>query len=304
MTDDEVSEDQKDLGEAGKAELEAEPMPPMDLEDVSDAHLDTDSEDAPEFQPVKTGSYLRSQTPGEVGAKYARLTETGAEAASPSRSPLDREKFFQSSYLESEHLAKREPRTIQEDSVPGVKRSNNEMRGLEPSFHLDIAPLDLSCLPQRCATPQAASAFRTPPSSTTSGQCYRERTPLETPVTTPCSPGSLSPEPEKEPAREEKPFAIQFLTAGWLPITTSPPEACPLKESLLCLEIQKFSESWFSYKDWENLPCMRRTRSAASRRGTIDILDSEIALFIRALRLFGCGLCHKILGKDFVTINP
>ena len=83
MTDGEVSEDRKNLGEADKAGPEAKPTPPMDLphlEDVSDATLETDSEEELGFEPVKTGSYLRSQSPREVGAKYARLTETGADA--------------------------------------------------------------------------------------------------------------------------------------------------------------------------------------------------------------------------------
>ena len=136
---------------------------------------------------------------------------------------------------------KRDPETTQDDSMPRGKRSNREMREPELGSYLNIAPLDLPYLPWRCATPQAASAFPTPPSSTASGPNYRgPRTPSETPVTSPGSPSeeSLSPEPEKE-----NPFAIQFLTAGWLPVTTSPAEARPLKESLLCLETQKFSES-------------------------------------------------------------
>ena len=85
MTDDEVSEDQKNLGEADKAKPEAMPMPLMDLphlEDVSDATIETDSEEELGFEPIKTGSYLRSQSPGKIGAKYARLT-TGANAVSP-----------------------------------------------------------------------------------------------------------------------------------------------------------------------------------------------------------------------------
>ena len=150
---------------------------------------------------------MRSQTPGEVGAKYARLMETSAEAPSPSRleecrPPLDRERFFQSSNSESESedLASRDPETTQEDSMPRGKRSNQEMRGPEPGSYLNIAPLDLPYLPWRCATPQAASAFPTPPSSTASGPNYRgPRTPSETPVTSPGSQSeeSLSPEPEK-----------------------------------------------------------------------------------------------------------
>ena len=187
------------------------------------------------------------------------------------------------------------------DSVPRGKRSNREMRGLgthvSEGFHFDIAPWDLSRdFPQRCPNPQAASVYPTSPSSTTSGPCYCKRSPLETPVTTPGSPcrASLSPEPKKEPAGYERPFAIQFLEAGWLPITTSPPG-----ESLLSLETEKFSESRFSFEDWDNLPCLQRARSAASRRGTVDILDSEIVLFIRALCVLGCGLYHEILGKGF-----
>ena len=57
MTDSEVSEDRKNLGEADKAGPEAKPMPPMDLphlEDVSDAPLETDSEEELEFEPVNT----------------------------------------------------------------------------------------------------------------------------------------------------------------------------------------------------------------------------------------------------------
>ena len=55
MTGDETSEDKKNLGKASEAELEAEPIPPMDLQDVSDAPLDTDSKDELEVEPVKTG---------------------------------------------------------------------------------------------------------------------------------------------------------------------------------------------------------------------------------------------------------
>jgi hypothetical protein len=171
----------------------------------------------------------------------------------------------------------------------------------QPDSHLSIAS---PYSPQRCATPQLTTAFPTPPSSSASGRNYRgPRTPSETPVTSPGFPsgGSLSPEPEKE-----KPCAISYLTSGWLPATTSPPEARPLMESLQCLETQKFSKSRFSYEDWEKLSCLRRSRTSASRKGTIDTLDSEIALFIRALRVlgfwtvsWGFGLCHEILIKGF-----
>ena len=90
MADREASGDQPcvDLGEVDKAKPEVMSVSVRDLshlEDVSDATLETDSEGELGSEPIKTGSYLRSQSPsGKTGAKYARLA-SGANAISPPR---------------------------------------------------------------------------------------------------------------------------------------------------------------------------------------------------------------------------
>ena len=72
----------------------------------------------------------------------------------------------------------------------------------------------------------------------------------------------------------------------------------------MSLEKEKLSQARLTLQHSIVLRNTREALAEAIVKGKVSELDSEVALFIRSLRLLGVGVCREILKKGFLGHQP
>ena len=90
----------------------------------------------------------------------------------------------------------------------------------------------------------------------------------------------------------------------WLPTFTNPPKPRTIQEFLNSLESEKLSEAQLPFEHSIVLSNMCKALAGAICEDRVSELDSEVALFMRSLRLLGVAVCREILDKGFLGHYP